>query len=320
MKPVGQRGGGRSSNMKAGSVSVPTSGSHSVDVFDRKWQSADRVQTKFFRQGIPVTQTEVIFRETYGIVRDLLSSHGLLHPDARLLEVGCGRGTMSLYLCANDDARPYCLDLLHSSVSLTRSNFEEEGREARVVQGNGLRLPFNEGTFDAIYTIGLLEHFEDVGPPVGEMVRVLRPGGLFITLNIPAKSHPASWLSRVYKLGVLVTKRLRTNPFVRPSRALGFLKTAATGQVKTSWVWRNDYPPEVYAAALRGAGIPDVAHCGVNPFPIFSPVSHGANAALSRAFRAYLAVGRALGCANPFVTGMRMGRSHFMWGVKPGES
>jgi SAM-dependent methyltransferase len=50
-------------------------------------------------------------------------------------------------------------------------------------------LPFPDGTFDAIYSMGTIEHFAESSAAVGELFRVLRPGGRAI-IGVPNRHDP----------------------------------------------------------------------------------------------------------------------------------
>jgi SAM-dependent methyltransferase len=50
-------------------------------------------------------------------------------------------------------------------------------------------LPFRDGSFDAIYSMGTIEHFADTERAVAEMVRVLKPGGHAI-VGVPKRLDP----------------------------------------------------------------------------------------------------------------------------------
>jgi len=49
--------------------------------------------------------------------------------------------------------------------------------EAGVVQGNALRLPFADASFDRVIAAEVLEHIPDDSSAMAELARVLRPGG-----------------------------------------------------------------------------------------------------------------------------------------------
>ena len=56
------------------------------------------------------------------------------------------------------------------------------------------KLPFPDGTFDVVLSVGVLEHVPDDAASLRELRRVLRPNGLFFCFNLPAKT---SWTQRV---------------------------------------------------------------------------------------------------------------------------
>jgi ubiquinone/menaquinone biosynthesis C-methylase UbiE len=50
-------------------------------------------------------------------------------------------------------------------------------------------LPFRDASFDAIYSIGTIEHFDETERAVEEMARVLKPGGRAI-IGVPNRYDP----------------------------------------------------------------------------------------------------------------------------------
>lgn len=96
----------------------------------------------------------------------------------RILDLGCGTGVVLRELGAW--ARPVGFDMSGQALAYCRR------RSIRtLVQGDGEKLPFGAGTFDAIVGLDIFEHIEDDRAAFVEAFRVLRPGGVLV-LSVPA--------------------------------------------------------------------------------------------------------------------------------------
>ena len=102
-----------------------------------------------------------------------------------VLDWGCGNGHMSFALDALGYATTaYSLDPAPPVAGETPG--------VRFVTGSmddPARLPFDDGSFDAVFSIGVLEHVREVGgsesASLAEIRRVLKPGGTFICYHFP---------------------------------------------------------------------------------------------------------------------------------------
>jgi SAM-dependent methyltransferase len=96
----------------------------------------------------------------------------------RVLEVGLGYGTVAEAL-ARGGADYHGLDIADGPVEMARHRLAGvPGAEpAQVQQGSVLELPFADGFFDRVVSIGCLHHTGNLGRAVAEVRRVLRPGG-----------------------------------------------------------------------------------------------------------------------------------------------
>jgi len=110
----------------------------------------------------------------------------LLPRGGRSLEVGCGSARMSAMLAAQG-YETVCLDFSDTALVSARRNYETVGAAGVLTQGDAYHLPYRDGSFDVVLSAGLLEHFEEPQPIVDEMVRVLRPGGIFYSDIVPRK-------------------------------------------------------------------------------------------------------------------------------------
>jgi SAM-dependent methyltransferase len=96
----------------------------------------------------------------------------------RILDIGCGTGTMVQQLERYGSVLG--IDADHDAVRFCR----ERGVD-NVQQASGDDLPFDEGSFDLVTALDVLEHMEDDAAGLSEIHRVLRPGGTLV-LTVPA--------------------------------------------------------------------------------------------------------------------------------------
>lgn len=94
-----------------------------------------------------------------------------------VLEVGCGEGELAERVQAELGVDVVALDQSERMVELTRSR----GVDARV--GDVLALPFEDGTFDVAIAAWMLYHVPAVDRAVGELARVLSPGGRLVAVT-----------------------------------------------------------------------------------------------------------------------------------------
>ena len=88
----------------------------------------------------------------------------------RILDVGCGTGANLLMLSQYGDAEG--VDVSEDALAFCR----ERGLE-KVKLGEGEALPYEDGTFDLVTALDVVEHMDDDLAGLREMRRVLRPGG-----------------------------------------------------------------------------------------------------------------------------------------------
>ncbi|MFM7045803.1 MAG: class I SAM-dependent methyltransferase [Ilumatobacteraceae bacterium] len=115
-----------------------------------------------------------------------------VRPGDLVLDAGAGFGRHAFEL-ARRGADVVALDYAADEVVATRGTFGamvEAGeipveRYVGVLQGDATRLPFADGSFDRVITSEVLEHIQHDVDAIGELARVLRPGGTFAA-TVPA--------------------------------------------------------------------------------------------------------------------------------------
>jgi ubiquinone/menaquinone biosynthesis C-methylase UbiE len=111
----------------------------------------------------------------------LLQKLGGRLDDARVLDVGCGRGVgVQILLEQFGAGQVYGIDLDPQQVRRAQKRFAgtSEGRVVLAV-GSVEKLPFPNEYFDAVFDFGMLHHVVDWQAGVAEIRRVLKPSGLF---------------------------------------------------------------------------------------------------------------------------------------------
>ncbi len=104
-----------------------------------------------------------------------------LKPGMRLLDLGCGPGTISVGLA--DAVAPGALhgiDMEVSQIEMASAAATAGGHGKAVFQvGDATDLPFEDAFFDVAHCHALLNHAPDTQAVLAEVKRVLKPGGLF---------------------------------------------------------------------------------------------------------------------------------------------
>lgn len=111
-----------------------------------------------------------------------------LGAGTEVLDVGCGLGGASRLLALEFGCRVTGVDLSQDYCRTAEMLAERLGMQASVSyrQANALDLPFEAGSFDAVWTQHAAMNIEDKSGLYGEIVRVLRPGGLLAIYDVCA--------------------------------------------------------------------------------------------------------------------------------------
>jgi SAM-dependent methyltransferase len=113
----------------------------------------------------------------------------------RTLENGCGVGMYVEHLA------PYCASITGLEYDFERAA-EARKTSPQIINAAGENLPFPQASFSLIVSHEVLEHVQDDGRAVREMVRVLQPGGriaLFVpNRGYPFETHGVYWLGQYH--------------------------------------------------------------------------------------------------------------------------
>ena len=103
-----------------------------------------------------------------------------IRPGMRVLDFGCGPGTISVGLAAA--AAPgemHGIDMEESQIELARAVAQAENQDNAFFQvGDVTSLPFEDEYFDVAHCHNVLMHIPDTMAALNEVKRVLKPGGI----------------------------------------------------------------------------------------------------------------------------------------------
>ena len=110
-----------------------------------------------------------------------------IHPGIRLLDLACGTGDIA-FAAAERGARVTGLDITHRMLQLARQ--KPLAPRVGFVTGDMMSLPFPDGVFDVVTTGYGIRNVPRIEPALAEIRRVLRPGGLVLSLDFDRPGNP----------------------------------------------------------------------------------------------------------------------------------
>ena len=123
-----------------------------------------------------------------------------LQPGTELLDLGCGIGGAARTLMDEFGCRVTGVDLVEEYIRAARILNTRIGYDGQITfeQGNALDMPFDDDSFDVVFSQHVTMNIEDKTSLAQEVRRVLRPGGQFVLYEICAGSvsppyFPVPW-------------------------------------------------------------------------------------------------------------------------------
>jgi demethylmenaquinone methyltransferase/2-methoxy-6-polyprenyl-1,4-benzoquinol methylase len=117
--------------------------------------------------------------------RRFLVSRMSVDPDDTVLDVATGTAAVAIELACRSGCRVVGLDQSVQMLAEGRRRVDAAGLGARIelVQGEAERLPFDDASFDGLTFTYLLRYVNDPLATLGELARVVRPGGTIAMLD-----------------------------------------------------------------------------------------------------------------------------------------
>lgn len=274
-----------------------------IDSFDKNWKIRKEAHYTHWVKGEPQNQIQLAFRNHWTLFNELMQNP-FFNKGKRVLEVGCGRGSLSCYF-SNTAYDCTLLDKSEKVIDIAKTIFNNNKLNADFITGDANKLPFDDKTFDIVFSIGLLEHFEDIEKPMQEQMRILDAGGLFIAYVVPKYENNVQkdflWINEILK---------------------AYSKNDNT--VEKEKIYRSDDNSEKYISVMKDYGLKEINSSGVYPLPMishsiefpFSLMPDDSEKAIVNHFNKILKTRKKQTGKHPWLCNEGFGQAFIVWGFK----
>ena len=129
----------------------------------------------------------------------------IITPDRpqQILDLACGTGDFSIAIARrmHPDGRVTGVDLSEGMLAVMRKKVEKAGLQEQVacLQGDSEAMPFADGSFDVVTIAFGIRNFEHREAALAEILRVLRPGGRLVILELSVPENKLlRWCYNLY--------------------------------------------------------------------------------------------------------------------------
>lgn len=273
------------------------------EVYDKRWSASRNTgDSDILAIDRPRNQVQFFYREYNRFISSMLTKHLGDTTGKRLLEVGCGRATSSIYQAITLGMNITVTDYSEAALEVARDNLGKYDVEATTLAADLYALPFENAHFDAVISLGVMEHIENPVSAYAEMYRVLKNDGLMISMNVPERPDNIQRIATPVNRFLSSVEALVTSKESKP-----WLDKAS--QSKTADVYRSVETGEAFADHAERAGFQEPDVYEVNPFPTFSPVPGWLDGFVTTVFRLILKLRDGV---TPFMAAKENSRAHFI--------
>ena len=188
--------------------------------------------------------------------RFLVSTMNLKDGDL-VLDVCTGTAGVALEMVHTNRCQVVGLDLSREMLNCSREHIRSAKKEGQVqlMAGRAEDLPFAEASFDALSFTYLLRYVDEPRATLGEMIRVLKPGGILASLEFGIPAGPlltgplVTGMWYAYTRGILP---IATAPLSRGWRRVGSFLGPSISRFNKS------YPPDQLEHIWQELGVANV--------------------------------------------------------------
>lgn len=148
-----------------------------------------------FRAGSYEKWARHDLKETY----EKLIEFANLNGNEEVLDIGCGPGNLDLMIAEIvAEGSIHGIDIAPKMIEIASKNAKERGSDIDYRVASSIRLPYETGKFDIVFTCLLYHHldYEEKTQTLGEIYRALKPNGRYICFEFC--EFPTDVLHRVF--------------------------------------------------------------------------------------------------------------------------
>lgn len=150
-----------------------------LELFEADRKEQEGYDNAYLRYDRGVSWVFETLRSNEAATRQLMVELLALKPGMKVLEVGAGTGKDSALIVERISPGGHAVlsDLSPNMLKLARQKLNNEQVDIDFFIGNASYLPFQDGTFDAVFHFGGINTFAEVARAFEEMTRVTKKGG-----------------------------------------------------------------------------------------------------------------------------------------------
>jgi 2-polyprenyl-3-methyl-5-hydroxy-6-metoxy-1,4-benzoquinol methylase len=172
---------------------------------------------------------ESSFERYYGIEKYLALNRKLMElfklylpkGSNKILEIGCAKGKDLIYFAQDFGYKLYGIDYSNHGVTSAKRNIRIAGLEADIRCEDMFNTSFEPESFDIVYSMGLIEHFDNPSNAIDAHIKLLKKDGILI-LTVPnfdksiyrtINKWMGKWegITETHNIGLLNKKSLRNS-------------------------------------------------------------------------------------------------------------
>lgn len=130
-------------------------------------------------------------------LKTALIAQARIQPNQRVLDIGCGTGTLALLIKRTHPAADvYGLDVDPQVLDIARKKAEQARETILLQQGTATDLPYDDETFNRVFASLMLHHLTrgDKRRTLAEAFRILKPGGELHVADFGKPQDRTMWL------------------------------------------------------------------------------------------------------------------------------